>query len=320
MDRESQAATHASGRNAGMFRQLYREPQLSSWAERSRESWPEEIKQQTFQQCGSLIVGREPTAHSRELFKAIRIHSTQAEPQGVPTQAVYTETDGLLDSPNFVQGLARLFVRSAGQLRLRSAVIKCEFSHSEWRVGTSDEVFRAKYLVSAAGAWCGNLSLGSLRLRPQAFARHLFVVGGFPEDYMPQLPAGFYWDEVNSWYMRRWSESERLVSICEQIPSCPESYRPTESCREVLAEKLLSVLPEIAPTLSLKRAWHCFRTYYPDQLPVWGPDPANANLFWLSGFGGFGMSTGFAAAEDAARYICGENPLVSKSVLAARYG
>ncbi|MCB0346448.1 MAG: FAD-binding oxidoreductase, partial [Bdellovibrionales bacterium] len=38
LERESTYGAHASGKTAGMFRQLYRNPQLTEWAKRSRES------------------------------------------------------------------------------------------------------------------------------------------------------------------------------------------------------------------------------------------------------------------------------------------
>jgi D-arginine dehydrogenase len=164
--------------------------------------------------------------------------------------------------------------------------------------------------VNATGAWINSfieIENGIHRVAAQPFARHLFAVIGWDADFMPAPNCGFYWDEVRNFYMRKWEQDARLVSICDQAPANPDSFSPDGSAKERLAEILCKVFPEMAANLRIATSWHCFRTYTEDQMPIWGSDPNVEQLFWLAAFGGYGMSTSFAAAQDAARLISGED-------------
>lgn len=123
---------------------------------------------------------------------------------------------------------------------------------------------------------------------------------------MPHTQSGFFWDERSGWYMRQWERHTRLVSSCDKLAVLPEEYTPPPQLREQLAETLTAALPQSSQHVGVVRQWHCFRTYTPDQLPIWGIDPRAPGLFWLAAFGGFGMSTSFAAAADAAAVLLGK--------------
>lgn len=300
LEREAAPAMHASGKNAGMFRQLYRHPQLTEWARRSVETWPPAARAH-FKQTGSVIVGREIPGHHQTLFAA------QLTSSGSP--AVWCETDGLLDSASYVFALKKLSSPHA-EFRFNTAVRTIARTVDGWRLELDDGSWvQSSVIANCAGAWI-NEFLGersaAARVQAQAFARHLFLVAGWKKNWMPEADCGFYWDEEKSWYMRRWDPEQRLVSVCDAEPvSSIEKFQAREELNARLASTLLHALPEQASTLQLVRSWHCFRTYCADQLPIWGPDPDFPGLFWLSAFGGFGMSTSFAAAEDAADTILG---------------
>ena len=49
-DKEPTAACHASGKNAGMIRQLYHHSQLTSWANKFVTDIPQELKKNFFQE------------------------------------------------------------------------------------------------------------------------------------------------------------------------------------------------------------------------------------------------------------------------------
>ena len=89
----------------------------------------------------------------------------------------------------------------------------------------------------------------------------------------------------------------------------PEAFVSRTTVQEEVAQKLMRALPNEGLHLQIAGSWHCFRTYTEDQLPIWGEDELMPRLFWLAAFGGFGMSTSFAAAEDAASAICREKML-----------
>ena len=321
LEKEDTLAAHASGKNAGMIRQLYRHPQLTDWAQRSIQLWPSKLKKKYFKQTGSVIVGREAPAHHPGLFTQGSITRTAGD-NSVEVPAVHTETDGLLDSAGYVQELARLTNKSYVQHRLSEKVVAVRQEPDHWEVQTADGmIYRAKWLVNAAGAWLNTFLepyCGWLSVHADPMVRHVFEVSGWQKGYMPALPCGFYWDEQLEWYCRLFGDTSRLVSICDRVVADPDSVMESKSMEAVVRDKLSVALPQIASKLIIGRGWHCLRTYTDDQLPIWGEDPDAPGLFWLAAFGGFGMSTSFAAALDAAKAIAGERIDISNDFTPSR--
>lgn len=302
LEREQLLGMHASGKNAGMFRKLYRHPELTEWADRSSQLWPRALREQCFRTTGSFIASRHLPAHHPELFA----ERTVTVDRGESLTGVFCASDGLLDSPLYLSVLRSLIDRERVDLRLGDAVTGAERNGQEWVVETAAGLrAQAPWLVNASGAWLNSILAPSLSLDALPYARHLFLVDGWPAGYMPLADVGFYWDEREGWYVRQWDAHTRLVSSCDRIASVPETFAPPPELVESLAQTLTEALPHVSQTLGVKRHWHCFRTYVPDQLPVWGEDPRAPGLFWLGAFGGFGMSTSFAAAADAAAVLLG---------------
>jgi D-arginine dehydrogenase len=304
-EKEGSLAHHASGKNAGMIRQLYRHPQLTEWAKRSITSWPLSLKSLVFKETGSIVLGRNMPAHHKELFSSGEIHT-----QEKCTPYVYCKTDGLLDSSGYVQGLKDLANSNYSHFHFGAMVQEISKNSDSWKLRTENgATFEGKWLVNAAGAWVNqimNPALSRHRISVEAFARFLFLSKGWQEKPPAPHAYGFYWDEKNEWYMRDWSEDCSLISACDTIPADPETYTPDSNIEHSISSRILKAIPDLASNLTLGRGWHCFRTYTDDMLPVWGEDELLPGLFWLAGFGGFGMSTSFGATEDAASYIAGE--------------
>jgi D-arginine dehydrogenase len=320
VEKEPGFAIHASGKNAGMFRLLYKHPQLTEWAYRSQITWPNEVTKNCFQATGSLIAGRTLPNHHRELFEGKSIYdSNKGHP---PIACVYSKNDGLLDSYSYVSKLARLSAVNGIKYFFKSEINSIEKIGNNWMATTRDNrVFQAPWVVNAAGAWINdfltpNYARSIVDAKP--YARHLFVVKGWKDFEWPEKNIGYYWDEKTKWYMRKWDTNTKLVSICDKLPARPETFIPEKSIERRLANKLLYALPNIAESLSLGRSWYCFRTYTDDALPIWGEDFQHSGLFWLAAFGGFGMSTSFAASYDAACYISGKSVSISADFLPSR--
>ena len=321
LEREANTGLHASGKNAGMFRQLYRSPQLSSWARRSPALWPESIRDLCFQRTGSYVLGRKSPTHDRELFADRQVRT----PSGATLDAVFCESDGLIDSARFIEKLTSEIHRRKVDFRLSTSVRSVEWESGVWRIQCEAEAIESPRVVLGNGAWVSSLPLRNgkenLNLRPellQPYARYLFAVEGWPEEYMPEPDCGFYWNEADEWYLRRWKDGQRLLSICDRLAAHPDTFNPSFNGTEALAETLSRAFPDLSSQLTLSHSWHCFRTYTPDQLPVWGPDPRQDNLFWLAGFGGFGMSTGFAATWDLSEFMRGAQISIASDVIIER--
>ncbi len=319
LEREIAPALHASGRGAGMIRHLYSHPQLTEWTRRSIEAWPTTLRDRCFRKTGSIIIDRATPGHSQDLFFDTEISLTR--PGGVCLlPAIYTENDGVIDPHSFMKGLFEVIDKRQFEAHFEEAVLRIAPGNGEVIVRTAKNIYSSTWVVNAAGAWVNNVlgkSAEISEMKVQPFARHLFVVSGWPSGFMPGSPCdyygdGFYWDETNGWYMREWGESTRLVSICDRVPADPNFFTGRPEVRLDVHRALSDNLPtDVYKRLQFEDFWYCFRTYTTDQLPIWGPDNDIPGLFWLAAFGGYGMSTGFAAAEDAARKIVGESVPVS---------
>lgn len=302
LEREPSYGHHASGRNAGMMRQLYRNSQLTEWARRSIESWPDKIRSKAFIPTGSTILGRTPASHHPELFS-----ETQAVIRGEAIGGVHTPSDGLLDPHPHLSGLLAES-RDYCTEHYHHEVASLSKTSADWTVECKNgNKFTAPWVVNAAGAWINIIlksSYPQLTLETSPFARHLFVVDGWKTSKcLSEAEGGYFWDETGGWYMRRWTPTARLFSLCDMQQMTPENYQADGQLEVTLARLLCELFPQEAPELRIGSSWHCFRTYTADQLPVWGEDAAYPGIFWLAAFGGYGMSTSFAAAEDAAEVI-----------------
>ena len=309
VERESSFGMHASGKNAGMIRQLYRHPKLTEWAKRSIAEWPVQVRNKAFRETGSFVAGRDVPDHHSEIFQQKESLISGAG-TGDPVRGVYAAADGLLDPHTYISEIYSLIDQRFCRVAFSAPVKNLSVDASGWTVVTArGDRYQGKKVVNAAGAWVNDIlaSGHAARMQPVLpYSRHLFMIHGWEDGFMPVPQVGFYWDESGNWYMRQWDARTRLVSVCDEISSSPEHYTPDPSIGREIAAKLLEALPGIADSLSLGRSWHCFRSYTPDRLPIVGPDPKLPNFFWLAAFGGFGMSTSYAASADAAAYIAGE--------------
>jgi len=299
-----------------MFRQLYRHPKLTEWALRSRRGWPRDIVRKAFRETGSLIIGREVPGHHEQLFeqREIRIGDKQ-----VP--AVETETDGLFEPPTYCARLERSLSKRYCKKIFHAEVTEIERKGVDWIVRASGKEFEAKVIVNAAGAWLNQFMVGDCadaRVEAKAYARHLAEVSGLEEIATAFGPYGYVWDETTHWYTRNWSSSNQLASICDKEAANPDLVLQDETVPSRVMERLQNMLGESCVRGEVRNYWHCFRTYTEDALPIVGEDPTHEGLFWLAAFGGFGMSTSFAAAEDAARYICGDSVSIEPDFLPIR--
>src|SRR3546814_20273623 len=59
---------------------------------------------------------------------------------------------------------------------------------------------------------------------------------------------------------------------------------------------------------AVERKWAGLRSFAPDRLPVYGPDPQVPGFFWFAGQGGFGIQTAPAAARLAAQLLLESGP------------
>ena len=332
VEREAQVATHASGRNAAIFRLLDRDRSNVILAQQTQAqlagmSWSQDV----IRSGGALtVVAGDGLARLQSLADVARAEGV-ALAEWTPGRAadlvpaldasrmarvLHVPGEGTIDIHSLVHGALEQ-ARAAGvQVRLLCGVYGVRVREGRVCGVTTDAgEIEAAVVVNAAGAWAADLGreagAASLPLRP--VRRHLAFLR--VADSAPAWPV--VWDLSTPLYFRPESGGV-LVSLCEEIPSQPGD----ESCDDQLAERLAAGMHGLRPPLDdahLVRAWACQRTMTPDDRFVVGPDPRLKGFFWVAGLGGHGISAGLAAGRVAADLIVGEPPGEADVLSPARF-
>ncbi|MBV1686628.1 FAD-binding oxidoreductase [Novosphingobium sp. G106] len=162
----------------------------------------------------------------------------------------------------------------------------------------------ATILVNAAGAWADPVAemAGVRPLGIAPFRRtiaQLRVAPAVPDD----LPLVL--DLAERFYFK--PDAGRLwLSPHDETPSPPCDAAP----EEIDVATAIARLEEVTDWAveRVEHRWAGLRSFAPDRLPVYGFDPAVPRYFWFAGQGGFGIQTAPAAADLAARLLCGDPP------------
>lgn len=319
LEREPFLCTHASGRNAAIFRPLEAETSLATLASRSLALFDELSPDRPLVDRSGLLL----LAHTPETFAPIAIAAravgtpylietperVSARVSGLTTRGwhgLYTPLGGVLD----IHALTEVLVRASRSLgvEIRCGVDAVEVTTNGARVvgvETADrEPAAADDVIFAAGAW--NAELGGsagvpLPLTP--VRRHLALLE--PQRMLPaSVPA--VWSLHDEVYFRR--EGQRvLASPCDETAWSTRAPQPDVECLAPLASKLARIDDSLGRA-RVARYWACLRTFAPDRRPVIGSDPRLSGVHWLAGLGGFGMTTGVAAGELLAESFLGRKP------------
>jgi len=319
LEREPLLCTHASGRNAAIFRPLETEASLASLAVRSlqlfRELSPE---RPLIDPSGLLLLARDPKVLEpiAESAQALRLPHAMETPEQVSARlsalttagwhGLFADSGGVLDIHALTEALASASRAQGVEILRGVAVVGLRTQHARVvGVETSEHgLVAADDVVLAAGAWSAEFgeAVGvALPLTP--VRRHLALLE--PTRHLPTtLPA--VWSLGDEVYFRR--EGQRvLASPCDETPWTARTPQAELQCLEPLATKLRA-LDDGLGRAKVVRYWACLRTFAPDRRPVIGSDPRIHGVHWLAGLGGFGMTTGVAAGEILARAVVDSNP------------
>jgi len=332
LEKEEVPGFHASGRNAGILRQVESDPVLRRLALQGVAliARLDGGRGELWRRTGAVYVGGEASsARFAGLARALREEGAEAE---VLTRdaalsrwpalgacrfatALLAPGDGVAD----VHALLTRFLAAAQPsfaVRTSCPVLDLRpAGHAGLVVVTTAGEIRAPLVIDASGAWAGRLGRPHEPLALQPLRRHLLVSeedGGFAADH-PVV-----WDLDAGYYLRREGEG-LLLSPCDESPQAPGEAVPSPEAASWLAEKLALQAPRLGD-LGIRRSWACLRTFAPDRRPFIGWDPQLAGLFHVSGLGGFGVSTSAAVGELAAALAAGEagDPLLAAAFSPSR--
>jgi D-arginine dehydrogenase len=206
-------------------------------------------------------------------------------------------------------GLAR---RGGVEQVCRARVERLERETGGWHIVTAAGAeYRAARIVNAAGAWADHVAelagIAPLGIRP--FRRtvvQLRVDPPAPADLplVLDITGGFYFKPDNG---RLW------LSPHDEIPDEPGDVAPEELDVAIAIDRFEQATAW--RIVALERRWAGLRSFAPDRLPVYGPDPADPGFFWFAGQGGFGIQTAPAAARLGAQIALGHGPDAMTAVI-----
>ena len=220
--------------------------------------------------------------------------------------AVYDTNAYDIDVNELMEGYRRGLRQSGGSLKPAFRVTDIIRKSDHWLVSNGQEIFQARNLVNAAGAWCDEIAkmahvspIGIQCLRRSAALINLDV-NDQTKDFA-NWPMAVEFKE--SFYFKP-DAGKLLVSPANEDPAVACDVQPEELDIAYAAD-----FAEKALHLTVKRidhSWAGLRNFVADRRPVIGFDPEAEGFFWLAGQGGTGVQTAPAAARLAASLILRE--------------
>ena len=207
------------------------------------------------------------------------------EPNILPVYKVgllHTETASV-DSPgNVVKAYARMFAGRGGEIR-RSEIRSLVPEADGWRVMLADGELRARHVVVALGPWSADL------LRPLGYRVPLAPERGYHQEFKPN-PARKLLRPIHD------AESGFLMSPMEngiRVTSGVElTFRDAPSSYAQLDASVKAARDVVEFGDAVAEPWRGARPTLPDSLPMIGPAPRHAGLWFAFGNQHIGFTTG----------------------------
>lgn len=210
-----------------------------------------------------------------------------------------------------------------GRVKTETSVLG--FRQSQGRitaVETSAGVLACDAVVNATGTWAGQIAALAGSYLPIAPRRGFILVTApmppmihhkvYDADYVSDVASG---DEglQSSAVVEGTPSGTILIGASRERVGFQGDLDVTVLRR--LAAQAVALFPALAD-VHLLRAYHGFRPYAPDHLPVIGPDPVVAGLWHAAGHEGAGIGLAPATGELIAAGILGHSPFMDPAPFA----
>jgi D-arginine dehydrogenase len=205
-----------------------------------------------------------------------------------------------------VAGLHQHYLAAARRggvgLRVSSRLEQAEREGDHWRLsfGRAGEA-RAAVLVNAAGAWADDLA-ALAGAKPLGIGPLRRTIAQVRTDPAPSTDQPLVLDINGEFYFKP-EHGKLWLSPHDETPSAPCDAAPEELDVAIAIDRFEQVVDW--KVLAVERKWAGLRSFAPDRLPVYGPDPRVPGFFWFAGQGGFGIQTAPAAARLGAQLLLG---------------
>ena len=208
-----------------------------------------------------------------------------------------------------VAALHAAYLAKAGRhgavVACRDTVEHMSYANGLWWIQCSGSDYRASRVVNAAGAWVDHIAkladVSPIGITPyRRTISRVRVDGDVPAD----LPLVL--DINGSFYFKPDTGGRIWLSPHDETPTIACDVAPEELDIAIAIDRFEKVMDW--PVLAVEHSWAGLRSFAPDRLPVFGPDPGNPQFFWSAGQGGFGIQTAPAIAKLLASQILGQAP------------
>jgi D-arginine dehydrogenase len=295
IEREVAPGRFASGRSAGLGRQLAEDDATTALTIRGAEVLRSQLSS-VWQPCGGILSFDDVAAADAYEARAARLGVAveRLDRAGVTARwpgvgalpiaaALHVPSDGVID----IGALLATFARDIA-IVCEAQVALVEPSARGVRLGTTRGALEARVVVDAAGAWAGELT-GDPPL--EAFKRHVYVLeaAGAGTPFLWHLGA----DEL---YVRA-DAGGLLVSPCDATATAAADQQPDATGEAMLRARLAASAWSQAP---IARRWACQRAFTANRAMRLGRDPGRPWLVWAAGLGGHGATASAAVGEVVA--------------------
>ncbi len=315
LEAEERPGYHATGRSAAFWEECYGGPEIVPL---TLASGPDLREHGFLSPRGALYVGRAGDAAALDGFMA-RFGGTGATIERLDREALAERIPGLrgewtgavwepacadIDVAALHAHYLKLAKQGGVELRSRARLVSAELGKDRgWRLATeAGDTLHARVLVNAAGAWADEVAKIA-GARPLGIAPLRRTVVQLRVDPPPPDDLPLVLDIAGRFYFK--PESGRLwLSPHDETPSPACDAAPEELDIAEAIDRLEQVVDW--RIVGVEHKWAGLRSFAPDRLPVYGPDPRVEGFAWFAGQGGYGIQTAPAAARLTAQILLGQ--------------
>ena len=300
LERERMLGRYASGRSAGLGRQIVEDDATTMLTVRGANLLRAHVRP-AWRESGGILSFDDAAVLEQYVARAARFEipveridraavlARWPAMTGLPIAgALLVPSDGVIDVRSLLDELSRGIT-----LRTGVRVDGVETTKTGVRVATSVGPIETRIVVDAAGAWAGSVIGGAPF---EVLKRHVFVVEASP----PEGP--YMWHVGKGEIYARGDGQALLVSACDATPEPPGDSMVSEAGEAGMRKALGAAAPSLGG-LRVVSGWACQRTFGPDRQMRLGRDPDRPWLVWAAGLGGHGATAAAAVGERVAAAV-----------------
>jgi D-arginine dehydrogenase len=299
LEREPELGRYASGRSAGIGRQLA-EDELATGLTVTGAAHLRKYFPHVWSETGGIL--------TFDRVEVARSYAARAQRMGVPATrmeraqvlaywpqlelvniaaALHVPSDGIID----IQALLATYAEGVRVIR-ETTVERIIATERGATLFTGRGTFVARVVVDAAGAWAGKIT-GDPPL--DSFKRHVYVLEAVAPTAVP-----YVWHIGDAELYVRSIDGKVMISPCDATPTEAGDQQPDPTGEALMRTR---VAASSLATAEIAREWACQRTF-PKRLAMkLERDEKRPWLVWAAGLGGHGATASAAVGQTVAGFV-----------------